>query len=314
MPQVIKRDCHTCGKPLDPKTASIMLNHPSCDPVPQDLELMSPPPPAADAGITPLNPKVGAVPSPEVALAVKAEFTTMLLWSESARPRSQQVNIGPSELGVDCDRQLAYRVAGLTGPNEGRADPWPGFVGSAIHARMEEAIRGYLAAHPRAPRWAIEQWVQADPLIRGKADYNRDNLLVDIKSASTDGIANIRKEGPTRRYRVQQMVYAKGLRDAGRLIEYICLLYVPRSGWLRDAYVWAEPYDEALALESLGRPYRLAQTLRELDVTGHPNRWDRIPATPSYMGCQYCPMWDKYLPSELGATDKSCPGYQGGKK
>lgn len=321
MPQVIQRNCDTCGNPLEPTLAALgMFNHPTCDEVPQDLELVAPPideiaAPVPAAVVTPFTPmgNAGAVPEPLVAKAVKDELTTILLWSEAHRPRSKQINIGPSEIGVACDRRLAYRVMGLTGPNEGMADPWPAFVGSSIHDRIEEAIRAYMAAHPNALPWSIEEWVEADPLIKGRADLNRKNLLVDVKSGGKDKMDEVKKHGPQLGYRVQQMLYAKGLRDKGKMIEYICLAFVPRSGWLKDMYVWAEPYDHDMALRYIARPYELARLLAELGVRENPHRWEQIPATPTYE-CQYCPMWDRYVPMELGATDKSCPGYQGGKK
>ena len=135
---------------------------------------------------------------------------------------------------------------------------------------------------------------------------------MDVKSAG-DKMPEIKKHGAPHGNRVQAMVYAKGLRDAGRDIQYIVLAYVPRKGFLRDMYVWAERYDEALALKYIARPYELRDLLLRWDVPNHPERWQQVPATPSYIGCQYCPMYDKYLPGSLGATDKSCPGYQPSK-
>jgi hypothetical protein len=314
VPEVIKRDCHTCAKPLSPEMAALgMFNHPGCDPVPQDMDLVEPPP--TDPGFTPVNPKIGAVPCPDIAKAVKDEFTTMLLWSEEYTPRSQQVNIGPSELGVDCERRLAYRVMGLgrEGPNLSRTDPWPGFVGSAIHTRVEEAVVRYMNAHPLAPKWAIEQRVQVDPNINGRADFYRGELLVDLKSAGKDVMDKVKKSGPPMKYRIQQMSYAKGLRAVGQPIQYICLAFVPRSGWLRDMYVWAEPYDDAMALAAVARPYQIAQRLGQMDIRNNPHLWNDVPAEPSYE-CNYCPMYDRYLPDGLGATDKGCPGYQPGRK
>lgn len=319
MPQVIKRPCGVCGNPIDPTMAALgQLNHITCDPVPQEIELTSPPPVETMetvAAFTPVNPKVSGVPEPMIASAVKEEFTTILLWSERARPRSRQVNIGPSELGVECERRLAYRVMGLSreDPSLDRSDPWPAFVGSAIHTRVEDAVREYQAQHPRAPMWSIEEFVQADANIKGRADFNRDEVLADLKSAGKDVMDKVKKNGPPLKYRIQQMVYAKGLRDKGKPIKYICLIFVPRSGWLRDMYVWAEPYDEALAMEYISRPYRIAANLRDMDIKNNPNRWNDVPAAPSYE-CTYCPMYDRYVPEELGATDKSCPGYQPGKK
>lgn len=311
MPEVIKRNCQTCAEPLDSTmTALGLTTHPPCAPPPPDIELTLPPLNAA-LDFTPLNPKVGAVPCPEIAAAVRAEFTTILLWSEEHAPRSRQVNIGPSELGVDCERRLAYRVMGV-GRERGdldRSDPWPAFVGSAIHTRVEDAVVNYMKAHPGAPKWAIEQRVQVDPNISGRADFYRDEVLVDLKSAGKDVMDRVRKDGPPMKYRIQQMLYAKGLRDAGQPIKYICLAFVPRSGWLRDMYVWAEPYDETLALSAVARPYQIAQRLGGMDIRNNPHLWNEVPATPSYE-CTYCPMYDRYLPEGLGATDKGCPGYQ----
>ena len=193
------------------------------------------------------------------------------------------------------------------------ADPWQAFVGSAIHSRVEGSIVRYQDAHPRAPRWRIEELVIADPLIRGHADLNRDNVVVDLKGASKTGLAEVKKHGAPNKHRVQLMIYVKGLRDAGRPVEYGILAYVPRDGYLRDMYVWAERYDEALALKYIARPYELRDLLVRLDVPNHPQRWEQVPATPSYIGCQYCPMYDKYLPGSFGATDKGCPGYQSSK-
>lgn len=298
------------------ETALGMMNHTGCDPVPQDIELTSPPVtegPVTATVFTPVDPKVSGCPEPGVAKDVKDELTAILIWAEQNTDRSLQVHIGPSELGVECDRQLAYAIMGLVGPNLDMADPWPAFVGSAIHTRVEGSIVRYQDAHPMAPKWLIEELVRADPLIQGHADLNRDNLVVDVKSAGKTKMDEVKKHGAPHGNRVQGMIYAKGLRDAGKPIEYLALVYVPREGFLRNMYVWAERYDEALALKHIARPYELRDLLVRLDVPNHPERWEQVPASPSYIGCQYCPMYDKYLPGALGATDKGCPGYQPSK-
>lgn len=324
VPEVIARDCHTCAKPMDPVMAALgIFNHPGCDPVPQDIELTSPPAEMVPLPtFMPVDPKVGVCPLPEVAKAVKDELTTMIIWAEASRERSLQVKLGPSELGTSCDRQLAYRIMGLQGPNLDMADPWAGFVGSSIHHRTEESIRRYQAAHPNAPVWNIEEEVKIVPgLIEGHADLNRGNILVDEKSAGRTVMAEVRKNGPSVKYKVQLMLYAYGLRLQGRPIDTVALAFVPREGYLRDMFVWAAPYDEAMALEYLARPYRLRDDLVRLQVQQHPENWAKIPAEPSYMGCQYCPMWERYAgagwdrhaSAGAGATDKSCPGYQSKK-
>lgn len=321
VPEVIRRNCHTCAKELDPVMASLgMLNHPGCDPVPQDIELTSPPatelPTAALVSENPFQPADGSrsCPEPLVAKAVKDELTAMIIWAEQNTDRSLQVRLGPSELGVECDRQLAYRMLGFTGPNLDMADPWPAFVGSSIHTRVEGSVTRYLSAHPLAPKWLIEVDVTADPLIGGHADLVKPPWLVDLKSAGKSKMAEVRKGIIPHGYRVQQHTYAYGLRAMGFDIRSIVLAFLPREGWLRDMFVWAEPYDEAFAVESIARPYRLRDRMIQVGLPGNAKAWNLIEAKPSYMGCQYCPLYDRYVPQELGATDKSCPGYQGGKK
>lgn len=316
MPEVIERPCHTCAKPLDPTMAALgMFNHPGCDPVPQDIELTSPPAEQVPLPVfTPVDPKGGVCPLPEVAKAVKDELTTVLCWAEASRERSLQAMLGPSELGLECERQLGYRIMAMTGLNLDQADPWAGFVGSAIHTRTEDSIRRYETAHPLAPKWSIEEHVPIIPgLLEGHTDLNRDDTLVDIKSAGKTMLAQYRKEGPPNKYLVQLMLYAYGLRLKGRMITKVVLAFVPREGYLRDMFVWAGPYDEALALEYLARPYRVRDLLVRLQVQEHPENWEQVPAKPSYMGCQYCPMWEKYAGAGLRATDKGCPGYQSKK-
>jgi hypothetical protein len=314
VPDVIKRDCHTCAKPLGATLAALgMMNHPSCDAVPQDIELTSPPAEVPMA-FTPVDPKVAACPLPAVAKEIKDELITILCWAEASRERSLQVKLGPSELGTSCERQLGYRIMGLQGPNLDMADPWAGFVGSAIHHRTEESIRRYQAAHPNAPVWNIEEHVKIVPgLIEGHADLNRDNILLDEKSAGKTVLAAVKKEGPSLKYKVQINLYAYGLRLKGRPIDTVALAFVPREGYLRDMFVWAAPYDEALALEYIARPYRIRDLLVQLQVQQYPQRWEQVPAEPSYVGCQYCPMWERYAGPGVGATDKSCPGYQSKK-
>jgi hypothetical protein len=312
----VKRPCGVCGNDMSPlEQETGLFNHTACDAVPQDIELTSPPAEeerAPAAVFTPVDPKAPACPEPALAKAIRDEFLTILCWAEANRGRSLQVHLGPSELGTECDRQLAYRIMGSTGPNLDMADPWYAFVGSAIHSRMQESVERYQEAHPYALRWAIEQYIQADPLISGHADYNRDQILLDVKSAGKTVMTEVKRSIP-HKYRVQGNTYAKGLRDTGRDIRYIVFVFVPRDGKLRDMVVWAEPYDEALALASIARPYRIRDLMVSLDVVNQPLNWEKIPAKPDYMGCQYCPMWQKYAGPGVGADGTACPGYQSKK-
>lgn len=304
MPEVIQRDCAECGEPLEPLMASLgMLTHPRCSVTGLTQEQGNPAivaPPVAQ-----LFDTDGAVPLPGLAADLHAEFTTMIRWHEEFSPRSQQVSLGPSDLGIECDRRLAYKVAGIQGPHKG--DPWPAFVGSAIHSRVEQVVKKYGEQHGGV--WMIEQRVVVDPLISGRADLARSPLVVDIKTAGPDMMKKVAKQGPPDSYKVQINAYAKGFNDAGYPITQVAFVFLPRSGWLKDMYVWADSYRPELATNALARVYGIADTLNKMDIMNNPHRWEQIPANPSYL-CEWCPLYNKYLEPDLGADDKGCPGYR----
>jgi hypothetical protein len=304
MPRAIERPCTICTEPLASLEASLgFLSHPTCIvPGMQTVELPDETP-APAVQFARVNPKLGACPLPDVAENVKAELITMVRMFEEFSPRKQQLSLGPSDLGVDCDRSLGYKIAGLTGHN--MPDPWPAFVGSAIHARMERVIKEYGPQVGGA--WLIEERVQVDPMIAGHADLVKAPWVVDLKSAGPDMMKKIGKEGPPRKYLIQINAYAKGLRDAGHQIDTVCFVFLPRSGWLTGMLGWAAPYDEALALEAIARPYAIRDRLVELDIMTHPHRWQLVDATPGD-SCIWCPMYDKHRMQDQGADDKGCPG------
>ena len=61
-------------------------------------------------------------------------------------PRAKQVVIGPSEVGHDCTRRLAYKLLDWEKTNEGGSSNWSAQVGSAIHKYLADVfarIEGY---------------------------------------------------------------------------------------------------------------------------------------------------------------------------
>lgn len=51
-------------------------------------------------------------------------------------PRSLQRAIGPSEVGIECDRRLAYKLLGH--PERDGGDGWLPTVGTGVHSWLEE--------------------------------------------------------------------------------------------------------------------------------------------------------------------------------
>ena len=76
------------------------------------------------------------------------------------QPRSLQERIGPSELGTPCDHCLAAKLAGWQQTENGV--PWLPYVGTAMHAQLEELFitcenERTGGNHTASRRWLCEQ-------------------------------------------------------------------------------------------------------------------------------------------------------------
>lgn len=245
-----------------------------------------------------------------VDVALKQEIMDMVLWADRNAPRSKQVAIGPSEVGDPCDRRIAYKIAGTKEINTWR-DPWPAIVGTAIHTWMETAIQRYQDHHFSADfdyPWMTELAVSPDPLVAGHSDvYNRKTQsVVDWKTAGVDAMRKYRKEVPNG-YRTQIQLYGLGHENAGRPVKDCVLVFLPRSGWLGDMFIHREPYNRDVAVYALERLYRIGEQLLDLDIETNPHRFQNIEATPGD-SCVWCPLFNKNLGPDVGASDQGCSG------
>jgi hypothetical protein len=244
------------------------------------------------------------------AMALKQELSEIILWNEQSSPRSLQKSLGPSELGDPCDRRIAYKIAGIPAVNIW-ADPWPAIVGTAIHDWLEKAINRY-QDQVGDRGWLTELGVSPDPMVQGHSDiFNTwTKTVVDHKTTGTDKIRKLRKgESPSAGYIAQVHLYGLGHERAGREVRNVALIFYPRSGWLDDAFVWHEPYNREIALDSLERMYRIGFRLMDLEIETHPYRFEDIQATPGD-NCVWCPLFNRELDFDIAASDKGCPGKQ----
>lgn len=242
-----------------------------------------------------------------LAATIRHELSQIIVWNEREAPRSRQQSIGPSELGIECDRRLAYRIAGARPVNLG-ADPWPAIVGTSIHDWLEKAINKY-QAEVEDLGYLTELRVYPDPSVKGRSDVfsTKYKCVVDHKTTGTDGMRKVRKGIIPEGYRIQIQIYGLGHKRAGRNVENVALIFYPRSGWLDDAYVWVEPYDEQVALDALARMHALAERLLDLDIENNPQRYQFIDAAPGD-SCVWCPFYNRDIDPDIAASDKGCPG------
>lgn len=234
---------------------------------------------------------------------LKRSLTEMILWADQNAPRSQQVAIGPSELGEPCERKLMYRLAGAR-PVNTRRDPWPAIVGTAIHEWLERAVNRFQGV-AGAQRWLTELVVVPNPLVTGHSDlYDTwTHTVIDWKTKGEKPMRDFRANGPSGEHKSQLHLYGMGQVRAGRKVERVAIVALPRSGWLGGMEVWSEPYDPEIAEQALDRMRAVGARGIELGVERDPEAFLKVPASPSYL-CSWCPWYSPERISGIGCPAK----------
>lgn len=237
------------------------------------------------------------------AFRLRNDLTEIIHWANRGSVRSQQKELGASEVGVSCLRRLGYRMAGVAETADNN-DPWPAIVGTAVHLWLEDAVNSYEKVH-QLGRWETEMTVKAGPVPGHTDAYDKDFFaVIDYKNPGTTAMTEIRKGHVDEQYIEQVQMYGYGHVQAGRRVDRVALVFFPRAGYLQGTYVWSQPYDETVALAALDRVNKVAAGLMYYDVENVPGNWERVPATPS-KSCTWC-SW--YRPEVDTASDAGCPG------
>ncbi|MFE6222928.1 hypothetical protein [Streptomyces sp. NPDC057854] len=228
--------------------------------------------------------------------------------------RSAQTTMGPSEMGTPCDRRLALSLMRMPPVNPG-GDGWAAFVGTCIHAGLEQM---FMWADHGTGRFACETRLAFDSryVPKGTADLIDRTLFMldDHKCQGRWSRNKLKSQGPSQTYRVQAHVYAYGARQRGERIEHVAIISWPRDeATLDDLYVWTEPYNPAIAQKAFERVHRIGdeveQQQRELAETyGVPSRDEQqLLQNKARVGagfdvaddCRFCPF---YLPNARDIT------------
>lgn len=233
-------------------------------------------------------------------------------------PRTLQVHLGPSELGVMCDRQVAGKLAGLPATNH-VVDPWPSIVGTACHAWVADAFTADNARYGYQ-RWAAEVRVEPHPEHSGTADlYDAAELaVVDHKFLGDSSLAKVRKQ-PPRKYVVQLLLYGLGYRNAGLPVSRVVLAAYPRTdSTLDNMYVWEHVTDyDGIDGELLSevwrqthhRKYWAARLLEQDNPAMHLRDVPADTGEDRDTECYFCPF---YRPQAKDDAMYGCPGPDAG--
>lgn len=193
----------------------------------------------------------------EWAEQIAVEYEDVMITSIAGHERSAQKLIGPSEIGVYCERALLNKLAQQQEPPRGPA--WKPAAGSGLHAQQEE---WFGAPSPKAMTvredWEVEQKVAVGTIgpdtIKGSTDlYRITGAVIDHKFVGQTRLKGYRARGPGQQYRVQAHTYGKGWAAEGYPVKIVMICFVPRDGELRDNFYWWEPYDEEIANTYLRR-------------------------------------------------------------
>jgi hypothetical protein len=224
---------------------------------------------------TPLN-------NPSKALAI--ELGEIITQAGIFSPRSQQVYIGPSEVGQECTRKLAYKLLDWDKVNESSGGNWAAQVGTAIHSHLE----GIFSKFP--DRFEVESKVKIRANLSGTVDlYDKENgIVIDWKTTSPANVKEKRSSGATQQQIIQVMLYAYGKAQEGHDVKQVGLAFLPTGGQISDMHLELHPYNEQIAVGALQRLDNVYELLSTVDVEKSPSMWAVIPAVAS-RNCNYCP-------------------------
>jgi hypothetical protein len=200
--------------------------------------------------------------------------------------RSKQIQIGISEVGMDCKKCIARKLA-LTPRNPDGA--WYPFIGTAVHDALEQGFR---------ERWPLDYLLENRLHVHSYKTLELSgscDMYASIGNAGWTGVVNDWKVvGKTAladaargkikdQYRVQAMLYGYGWVKKGYKVTHVSLTFLPREGKLEEAQVVLLRYNEKLALESLAQ---LESMIDAAELVGWEKVIDKAPKAGFCFSCR----------------------------
>lgn len=232
-------------------------------------------------------------------------------------PRQVQRHLGPSELGVECDKQVVLKLLGMT-PTNHVMDPWPSIVGTAVHAWLADCFDTYntltgqlrFLTETRVTPFEDRRDGQRGHAGTGDLYDAVETAVVDHKVLGETSLAKIRRE-PPRKYVAQLLLYKLGFLRLGLPVSRVALVAYPRTASRLDGiYVWDRPAstaDDELVASVLEDTVRRKQMAA--DVSAGRRQLNQIELKPDDDECYFCPF---YRPEVTNRPElPGCPGTKG---
>lgn len=180
------------------------------------------------------------------------------------QPRTLQKKIGPSEIGTECTRCLTLKLGGV---EEERDVAWLTWVGSAVHAYLENtfAVKNIELGEKR---FLIEERVHVGDVnnvpVTGKMDLFDlwTAGLTDWKIVGKSTLDKVMAYGPAPVYRAQSHLYGEGSTRRGLDCDNIRIAFLPRNAPSLDyAFIFEESYKPEIAQAAIMRADFIAREI-----------------------------------------------------
>lgn len=206
--------------------------------------------------------------SPEDAVATDAANRWMARIPELfITERSKQIQIGISEVGMDCRKCVARKLALTPRIVDGS---WYPFIGTAVHDQLE---RGFNERWPDDYKLEERLFVHEykDLKLTGSCDMfaYKDGVVNDWKVVGKTALQEAARGKIKQQYRVQAQLYGYGWVQKGFDVTHVALSFLPREDKLENAVVALLRYDQQLALESLAE---LESMIDAAEIVG----WEKV--------------------------------------
>lgn len=211
--------------------------------------------------------------------------------------RSKQTVIGISEVGMDCRKCVARKLAEKPRTPDGS---WFPFIGTAVHDQLEQGF---------ASRWPDEYHLENRLHVHsykglelgGSCDMaaivkGSDTLIVnDWKVVGQEALNKAAKGEIKNQYRIQAMLYGLGWKKKGYDVTHVSLSFLPRDKDLPNAQVVMLRYDEAVAIEALAQ---LELLIDAAELIG----WDKVIAKqPKASFCWDCRKYEQQEDGDISS-------------
>lgn len=205
--------------------------------------------------------------------------------------RSRQTVIGISEVGMDCRKCVARKLAEKPRTPDGS---WFPFIGTAVHAQLEEGFVRF-DDYILEERLFVHEYKSLK--LAGSCDMFafQDGVVNDWKVVGQEALKKAAKGQIKNQYRIQAMLYGLGWKKKGYDVSHVSLTFLPRDLDLPNAQVVMLRYDESIAMEALAE---LELLIDAAEIVG----WDEVIAKqPKASFCWDCKKYEQQEDGDISS-------------